>query len=282
MLISIASILAAMIIIQSGASLAKQLFPVVGPAGTTTLRLIFSALILLIAFRPWRKISSGLNWPFLFLYGTSLGAMNLLFYLAIERIPLGIGVALEFTGPLAVALLSSKRAKDLIWVACAVVGIILLLPLTEASQNLDLLGIVLALAAGACWAGYIIFGQRASHGIDGGTAVSIGMVFAALVACPMGFAVAGEKLFSLNILPMGLAVALLSSALPYSLEMKALKNLPTQTFSILMSLEPVFAALSGLIFLKERLSITQVLAICFVIVASLGSSLSNRKSESHT
>ncbi|MBC7741215.1 MAG: EamA family transporter, partial [Bdellovibrionaceae bacterium] len=235
------SILTSMIVIQSGASLAKTLFPIVGPAGTTSLRLFFSMIILLVVFRPWRTRVSKSQLKTLAFYGFFLGGMNYLFYLSIARIPLGIAVALEFTGPLAVALLASKRALDFLWVLLAVVGLFCLLPLTELAAPLDLWGIFFALAAGACWAGYILFGQKASLENSGGVAVSVGMIFAALLVVPIGIVQVGTALLTGPILLTGLAIAFLSSALPYSLEMIALKGLSRSTFSILMSLEPVFA-----------------------------------------
>lgn len=274
---AIASVLVAMMVIQSGASLAKTLFPVIGPEGTTALRVGFAALILSMVFRPWKNWPARKDQKALWLYGISLGGMNLMFYMAIERIPLGIAVALEFTGPLAVALLSSKRKLDLLWVALAMAGIALLLPWQTDASALDPLGVALALGAGACWAGYIIFGQKTGGALHGGTAVALGMAVAALFLFPIGLASAGTALFSWTVLPFAFAVALLSSAIPYSLEMVALKRLPAQSFSILMSLEPAIAALAGLIILAEQLSLLQWLAIFSVIAASLGSSLTAGK-----
>ncbi len=270
-------ILASMVIIQGGASLAKTLFPIVGPAGTTSLRLTFSALILFLVFKPWKKRVSRSQLFTLMLYGFFLGGMNYLFYLSIARIPLGIAVALEFAGPLMVALLSSRRALDLLWVVFAVLGLGCLLPLTELAAPLDSWGIFFALAAGACWAGYILFGQKASSDVHGGTAVSIGMLFAALLVVPIGVVQVGPSLLTGPVLSTGLAIAILSSALPYSLEMIALKGLSRSTFSILMSLEPVFAALSGFLFLHEKLTSLQIFAIILVIAASIGSSVSAKK-----
>lgn len=276
-ILAIASVLLAMVTIQSGASIAKQLFPVIGPAGTTALRVGFSALMLWLVFRPWRHLPQGRNWRAVIVYGLCLGGMNLLFYLAIARIPLGIGVALEFTGPLAVALFSSRRRLDLLWVALALGGILLLLPDMRSVDALDPVGVLLALGAGACWAGYILFGQRAGNLASGGITVALGMTVAACFLVPIGVASAGTALFSWQVIPLAIAVAALSSALPYSLEMVALKNLPAQSFSVLMSLEPAIAAMAGFLLLSELLSITQWLAILLVIAASLGSTLSGQK-----
>lgn len=275
--LAVASVLLAMVTIQSGASIAKQLFPLIGPAGTTALRVGFSALMLWLVFRPWRQLPQGRSWRAVIVYGACLGGMNLLFYLAIARIPLGIGVALEFTGPLAVALFTSRRKLDLVWVALALGGILLLLPDMTSVDALDPVGVMLALAAGACWAGYILFGQRAGNLASGGVTVALGMTVAAAFLVPIGLVSAGSSLFSWQVIPLAIAVAALSSALPYSLEMVALKALPAKSFSVLMSLEPAIAALAGFLLLAELLSVTQWLAILLVISASLGSTLSKTK-----
>ncbi|MBQ4834814.1 MULTISPECIES: EamA family transporter [Pseudoalteromonas] len=275
-LYAIACLLLAMVTIQSGASIAKQLFPYVGPEGTTAYRLGFSALILCLIFRPWRKLPA--NWRPVILYGLSLGIMNLTFYYAIERIPLGIGVALEFTGPLAVALFSSKRKRDYLWVLLAIAGIIMLLPNMSEVDGLDPVGVILALVAGAFWAGYIIFGKKTGGQSSGGMAVTLGMSVAALAIVPYGVISQGSALLDWSLIPLGIAIGLLSSALPYSLEMVALRNMPAQGFSIMMSLEPAVAALAGLLILGELLTFSQWIAIILVITASLGSSIATKES----
>ncbi|MFC3034727.1 DMT family transporter [Pseudoalteromonas fenneropenaei] len=271
---ALACLLVAMVTIQSGASIAKQLFPHVGPEGTTAYRLGFSALILCLVFRPWRQLPS--SWRSIFVYGLCLGGMNILFYFAIERIPLGIGVALEFTGPLAVALFSSKRKRDLLWVVFALVGIVLLLPDLSSVDGLDPVGVVLALAAGGCWAGYILFGKKTGNQGSGGVTVALGMTIAAIFVVPVGVVSQGTALLNWELIPLGIMIGILSSALPYSLEMVALRNMPAQGFSIMMSLEPAIAALAGLLILGELLSIWQWLAILMVIVASAGSSITSK------
>lgn len=275
--IAVICVLLAMVTIQSGASVAKQLFPLIGPEGTTALRLGFSATILCLVFQPWKAFPPlGQRVPVL-IYGLSLGGMNILFYYAIERIPLGIGVALEFTGPLAVALLSSRRKRDLFWVACAIAGIILLLPDMKGEESLDPIGVVLALGAGACWAGYILFGKKTGNHGSGGMTVALGMSVAAIVLVPYGVINQGIALLNWEIIPLGFLVAIMSSALPYTLEMVALRNMPAQGFSIMMSLEPAIAAIAGFMILGELLSIWQWLAIVLVIIASVGSSFSTEK-----
>jgi inner membrane transporter RhtA len=272
--VAIVSVVLAMITIQSGASVAKQLFPLIGPEGTTALRLGFSALVLWLVFRPWRSLpNTRRDWTAIVTYGVCLGGMNILFYLAIARIPLGIGVALEFTGPLAVALFSSRRKRDLIWVGFAIAGILLLLPDMRGVDALDPVGVVLALAAGACWAGYILFGKRTNAQASGGITVALGMTVAAAFLVPVGAISQGMALLSWEVLPLGLVVGILSSALPYSLEMVALRNMTSQNFSVFMSMEPAIAALAGFLILAELLTLWQWLAIALVIMASLGSSL---------
>ncbi|URO00530.1 threonine/homoserine exporter RhtA [Leclercia adecarboxylata] len=269
-------ILIAMLSIQSGASLAKSLFPLVGAPGVTALRIALGTLILVVIFKPWRlRFKKEQRLPLLF-YGLSLGAMNYLFYLSIQTVPLGIAVALEFTGPLAVALFSSRRPVDFIWVVLAVLGLWFLLPLGQDVSHVDLTGAALALGAGACWAIYILTGQRAGEE-HGPATVALGSLIAAIVFVPLGMAQATESIWQWSILPVGLAVAVLSTALPYSLEMIALTRLPTRIFGTLMSMEPALAAMSGMVFLGESLTFTQTLALCSIIAASMGSTLTLRR-----
>lgn len=268
-------ILIAMLSIQSGASLAKSLFPLVGAPGVTALRIALGTAILVVIFKPWRlRFKKEQRLPLLF-YGLSLGAMNYMFYLSIQTIPLGIAVALEFTGPLAVALFSSRRPVDFIWVILAVLGLWFLLPLGQSVSEIDLTGAALALGAGACWAIYILTGQRAGEE-HGPATVAIGSLIAAIIFVPMGMAQATESIWQWSVMPIVLAVAILSTALPYSLEMIALTRLPTRIFGTLMSMEPALAALSGMVFLGETLTFTQTLALCSIIAASMGSTLTMR------
>ncbi|WP_286976531.1 threonine/homoserine exporter RhtA [Pseudomonas sp.] len=268
-LLPIALVIIAMISIQSGASLAKSLFPVIGAEGTTALRLGIGALILCLLLRPWQAKLTLQSCRSLLAYGVALGLMNLMFYMALQTIPLGIAVALEFTGPLTLALLSSRRPIDFLWIALAATGLWLLLPTNLTDEPLDPVGMALALGAGACWAMYIIFGKRAGSE-HGRHTVALGTLVAAIVVIPIGLWQAGSNLLALDILPIAFGVAVLSSALPYSLEMMALTRLPARTFSIMMSLEPAIAALAGLLFLTEHLSFSQWLAISFIILASTG------------
>ncbi|CAI3788881.1 Threonine/homoserine exporter RhtA [Pseudomonas sp. MM227] len=271
----IALLLIAMASIQTGASLAKGMFPLIGAQGTTALRLIFASLFMLVLLRPWRAKLTWTTLQTVMIYGIALGCMNLLFYMSLRTVPLGIAVALEFTGPLAVAILASRKAVDFAWVALAVVGLLLLIPMGEAQAGLDPVGVCYALGAGVCWALYILYGQKA--GADNGVqTAALGVMIAAVFIAPIGIAHAGSALLDMALIPTAIAVAILSTALPYSLEMVALTRLPARTFGTLMSMEPAIGALSGLLFLHEVLSTTQWLAIGAIIMASVGATLTIR------
>lgn len=270
---SIILVLISICSIQGGAGYAKQLFSVLGPGVMTFLRVWMAALILLVIFQPWKQKLTKKTLGIIALYGIALGAMNLLFYLALQRIPLGITVALEFTGPLAVATFSSKRALDLLWVVLAGLGIILILPHANVSNGIDTLGVFLALGAGALWGLYIILAQKVGRSMAGGSATALGMLFAALTVTPTAIPQLHFADYKLQIWVSAFAVAILSSAVPYSLEMIALRSIPSKTFGVLMSLEPAVAALMGLFLLSEKLTSLQGLAIFLVMLASAGSSL---------
>jgi len=275
---AVVSLVVAMASFQAGASIAKQLIPAIGAPGTTALRLGLSALIVCVLQRPWRSLPSRSALGLILAFGLALGTMNFVFYMALRTIPLGIAVALEFTGPLAVALAGSRRRTDFLWIALAVLGLLFLLPIARTERSLDPVGVAFALAAGLCWALYIIFGQKAGRA-HGPSASTWGMLIAATFTVPVGVALTGRGMLSPSVLPMGLAVAVLSSAFPYTLEMIALRQLATKTFGTLMSLEPAIAALAGLMFLNERLTVTQWLAIGAVMIASMGTVREERTSD---
>ena len=271
-----AALMGSVLSVQIGASLAKGLFHTVGPQGTTSLRLAFGALILAVAFRPWRSPPPWRAWPALVGYGVAMGVMNLFFYLALSRIALGVAVALEFVGPLSLALLGSRRPLDFVWLACAAAGLLLLSPLRLGAAPLDPLGVGFALAAGGCWAAYILLSQKVG-GEHGAQAAAIGTAVGALVILPVGLFTAGPKLFDPALLPAAVLVGALSSAIPYTLEMIALMRMSTTTYGTLVSIEPAVAALIGLTVLGERLRPMQWAAIGAVVVASAGSTLTMRR-----
>lgn len=272
---AVPAVLIAILSVQGGAALAKGLFPVLGPAGTTSLRVGLSALVLLAVARPRLSQLQAVQWRAVVPYGLALGLMNLLFYCALARIPLGLAVALEFVGPLTLALASARRWYEVMWAVLAALGIALIAPWH--GQGLDAVGMGFALGAGACWAVYIVLGQRTAAVLPGTQAVAIGMGLAAALVVPFGVASGSFYLLTPHLLGLAGLLALFSSILPFTLEMQALRTLPARTFSILMSLEPAAAALSGWALLGERLTAGQWLAVGCIVAASLGSTLTTRR-----
>jgi inner membrane transporter RhtA len=273
--IPIAALMAAMVCFQLGSVMAKGLFPVLGASGVASLRLALASAILVAVWRPWRMRFNLREARTILVYGLAMGWMNFFFYLSLRDIPLGIAVALEFSGPLAVAVFSSRRVSDFLWILMAALGLAALLPIGLGAKPLPASGVAYALAAGACWALYIVFGRKAGAA-HGGPTTALGMLIGAIVIVPIGLVHSGTQLFSPAILPTAVGIALLSSALPYSLEMFALPRVPASTFGVLMSLDPAFGALSGLWFLGESLTLMQWAAIASIMVASAGSaSMSN-------
>lgn len=265
----ILALLVSMASFTAGASFAKRLFPTVGAEGATTLRLVGGTIMLMLLMRPWRAMPRATAMRSVIVYGLAMGAMNLLFYMALSRIPLGIAVALEFAGPLAVTILSSRSARDFLWAALACAGLVVLLPGRSHLAGIDLTGAAMALGAGACWAVYIIAGKRAGES-HGAAATALGLGVGAFVVLPIGIAHAGTALLRPDVLLAGFTVAFLSSALPYSLEMIALRRLKTQTYATLTSCEPAIGALSGFVFLHESLARSQMLGIALIIAAAIG------------
>ena len=274
-LLPVGLLLIAMASVQSGAALAKTMFPIIGAQGTTTLRLIFASLIMLLILRPWRAKLTAKSLKTVIIYGVALGGMNILYYMSLRTVPLGIAVALEFTGPLAVAIYASRRPIDFVWIGLAIAGLFLLVPTGDNTSGIDPVGAGYALGAGVCWAFYILYGQKAGsdHGVQ---SAALGVMIAAVLITPIGIAHAGTALLNPSLIPIAIAVAVLSTAFPYTLEMMALTRMPTRTFGTLMSIEPAFGALSGLLFLNEILSLTQWMAILCIIMASIGATLTMR------
>jgi inner membrane transporter RhtA len=265
------AVILAIVSVQGGAAIAKGLFPVLGAAGTASMRIGLSALLLLVAVRPRLGQLRADQWRAVVPYGLALGAMNFLFYCALARVPLGLAVTLEFVGPLALALSGSRRWFDVVWALLAGVGIALIAPWS--GHGVDVLGMLFALAAGGCWAGYIVLGQRTAAVLPGTLAVAVGMLVGALLVVPFGLASGQLTALTPHLALLGGLLALFSSVLPFTLEMQALKSLPTRTFSILMSLEPAAAAVSGWLLLHERLTVGQWLAVVLIVIASAGATL---------
>jgi inner membrane transporter RhtA len=267
-----AALLAAIVTLCVGTSFAKTLFPLVGAQGVSAYRVGFSALILLAIWRPWRHPISRADLGKVAMYGAVMGTMNLCFYMAIRTIPLGLAIAIEFMGPLVLAVAHSRRLIHFVWIALAVLGLGLLLPINPGAKPLDPVGVGYACAAAVMWALYIILGKRTGH-LHAGRAVALGMTTAALIVAPIGVVSAGTVLFDPKIAALGLVVAVLSSAIPYSLEMIALRGIPKRSFGVLLSLEPAVGALAGLAILHERLALTQWMAIAAIVAASAGTIL---------
>jgi inner membrane transporter RhtA len=265
---AVSLVLGGVLSVQLGAALATTLFEDLGPGGTVLLRVGFAAIVLLALWRPTVRGLSGLQWRYVVLFGIALAGMNWAFYGALDRIPLGIAVTLEFVGPLGVAIAMSRRASDLVWVGMAAAGIMLLAPLPAGS--IDAVGAGLALLAGAFWAAYILLSARVGRAFSGGSGLALAMMIGAVVLVPAGVAEGGAELGRPELLAVGLGVALLSSAIPYSLELEALRRLPQGTFGVLMSLEPAVAATVGFVALGQGLAADELLAIGLVVGASAG------------
>lgn len=261
--------------VQFGAAIAVTAFHRAGPSGVVLLRLTFASLILLGVSRPRLRALTRERLPLVAAFGVVLGVMNLAFYAAISRIPLGIGVAIEFLGPLGVAIAGSRRRVDLAWVVMAAAGVLALS--RGGAHGLNLLGVMLALLAGAAWATYILLNARIGRAFSDGSGLALAMCLAALLALPFGVHNGAGRLLHAHVILIGAAVGLLSSAIPYSLEMKALRRISPAVFGVLMSLEPAVAALAGFLIIAQQLSLRELLGIALVILASAGASLHARQ-----
>lgn len=264
--------------VQLGAAIAKGLFDALGPGGTVFLRISFAALVLLLLVRPKLRGHDRSGYLVATVFGLTLAGMNLSLYLAIDRIPLGVAVTLEFLGPLGVAVAGSRRPLDLLWAVLASAGVLLLAPLDVlGGTNLDPVGVAFALLAGCLWACYILLSARTGSAFAGGTGLVIALCVGTVVLLPVGVAGGGYALLDPGLLLAGFGVAMLSSAIPYSLELEALRRLPARVFGVLMSLEPAVAALVGLLVLGERLDSRAVAAVLLVTVAAAGASRFGRR-----
>lgn len=259
----------ALVSVQTGAAIGKSLFPVVGPDGVAALRLGMSALMLGVVMRPW-QIWGNAKRNDLLGYGLTIVMMNLFIYRAFVHIPVSIAIAIQVTGPLGVALFGSRRPIDLLWIGLSLLGLVLL-PLGALDGGLDPIGVVYSLAAALAWGAYIVLGARVAHG--GGQAVATGMMVAALIAVPLGVAQAGASLLDPRAIGIGLCVAVLSSTIPFLLDIFAIRRLPSYVFGILLSASPAASAVAGWIVLHEVLSLTQCLGMASIMIACAGSSV---------
>jgi len=254
--------------VQFGGALAVMLMPRAGALGVVALRLAVAAVVLLVVCRPRLRGYSRADWGTVVVFGVTMAAMNGLFYQAVDRIPLGPAVTLEVLGPLALSVLASRRVINLVWAGLALAGVFLLGG--GGFGDLDPIGAAFALGAGAMWAAYIVFSARTGRRFPQADGLALAMAVGAVLFLPLGLAESGGKLLDPVTLGLGAAVALLSSVLPYTLELLALRRLPASTFAVLMSLEPAIAATAGFFLLDQTLNPTQALAIALVIVASMG------------
>lgn len=264
-------VVAAATSLQTGSAIATRLFDAVGAPGVLALRMGVGALLLVLVGRAWRHVPRGRGALAVVAFGAVLGSMNLLFYMALERIPLGVTVALELLGPLGVAVAGSRRARDLLWVALAAVGVLVLTnPFAASTAGLDPVGVLLALGAGTCWAGYVLVGSRVARAAPGTSGLAWAMALSCLVLVPYGGVSAGSDLLVPAVLAAGAAVGVMSSVLPYSLELVALRRVSPRGFGIMLSLQPAVATLAGLVVAGQRLSPLVLLGIALVVAASLG------------
>lgn len=266
------ALLCSQLSLNLGAAIAKQLFPSIGVEGVTAYRVGMSALVMLLIFRPWRTPLTMKQVLNVAIYGSVIGLMNLLIYRAFARIPMGIAVAIEVAGPLTVAVLSSHRPRDFVAVCLAVAGLYFLLPIHGQVDQLDPVGVAYAAGAAVCWALYIVYGKRVSS-MSGGQSVAWGMLAASLFIVPIGVAHAGALLLTPSFMLVGLAIAVMSSALPYTLEMLSMRRLSSRTFSMFSSAAPALSALAGMVVLGEHLTLAQWLAIGAIVMASALTSL---------
>ncbi|MEV5968453.1 EamA family transporter [Streptomyces sp. NPDC051921] len=264
----VALVVAGGLSVQFGSAVAVLLMPRAGALGVVTLRLVLAAAVLLIACRPKVRGYSRADWGTVLAFGAAMSGMNILFYLSVDRIPLGAAVTLEVLGPLALSVIASRRLVNLLWAGLALGGVVLLSG--GGFDRLDPAGAGFALAAGAMWATYIVFSARTGRRFPQADGLALAMAFGAVLSLPFGIVEAGDRLLVPSTIGLGLAVALMSSVLPYTLELLALRRLPAPTFAILMSLEPAIAATAGFLVLHQALGPTDALAIALVIAASMG------------
>ncbi|PNI01791.1 EamA family transporter [Vibrio diazotrophicus] len=268
--LSMTAAFASLLSLQVGAAFAKTIFPLVGPEGVAALRIGITALILGLMIRPWTLKIERSAFPNVIMYGGMIGLMNILIYRAFHHIPVGIAISIEVLGPLGVSLLSTKRKSDIVWIGFALFGV-MMLPFGLSSFSLDIIGVLYAVLAAISWGIYISYASKIAHIGAGG--VSIGMIVAALFSVPIGVTQIGLPLFKPEVLALGLIVAILSSTIPFLLDVYALKNLPKSIFGVLMSASPAVSAIAGWFILDEQLSSIQWTGIFAISIACIGASL---------
>ncbi|MFN8052066.1 MAG: EamA family transporter [Acidimicrobiales bacterium] len=264
--------------VQFGAGIAKEIIPITGAVGTVFYRVAFAAILMCLAVRPTLRGRSRADWGLLVAFGVVLAAMNVCFYAALQHLPIGVTVTLEFTGPLGVAILGTRRRIDIFWALLAAVGLVLLSPIT--GVDLDVVGVVLAVGAGGFWAMYILLSHRVGERVSGMSGLALALVASAAVTAIPAVATAGTTLLQPKVIGIGVVVALMASAIPYACELEALRSLSPSGFGMLMSLEPAVAALAGAVVLGEHLGAPELLAIAFVLLANAGAVVTRRPSPS--
>jgi len=279
LVLPVGAVILAMAAFQVSASFAKGLFPAMGSLGAAAIRLLLGALMLVALTRPWRNLPARPPWGALVGLGASVAGAVVLFYAAIERLPQGVAISLQFLGPLGVALAGSRRPRDLVWAAMAAGGVWALVGQGAfGAGRLDPLGVLFALGAALGWAGYIVFGRR-TGAVAGRVGAAFATAIAAALVLPIGLTASGAAMFTPALLPLAAAVALFSTVVPFSLELFAMARMPGRTFAVLTSLEPAFGCLAGLILLHERLTVAQGLGVAAVIAAAAGATWSAGEEE---
>lgn len=273
-------VLLSILSVQLGAALAKSLFQSIGSGGTVFLRVSIASLVFLLWWRPQMRGYTRAHYILILVYGVAIACMNAAFYAAIARIPLGIAVTLEFVGPLGVAVATSRRRLDLLWAGLAAAGVLLLAPFGNGA--IDPVGVGLALLAGGGWAAYILLNVRIGRAFSGGDGLALSMSVAALLLIPLGVASGGSTLLDWRVLLLGVGVAILSTVIPFSLELEALRRLPARVFGVLMSLEPAIATLIGFVVLKETVGLRALIALTLIMMASGGTAFFQKPSVDDT
>lgn len=267
-------VMVSIVSVQFGAAIAKEIIGIAGPIGTVFYRVAFAAILLSIVVRPTFRGRTRTDWAYITAFGVVLAGMNVCYYAALQHLPIGVTVTLEFTGPLAVAILGTRRRVDIFWALLAAVGLVLLSPIS--GVELDVVGVVLALTAGAFWAGYILMSSQVGERVSGLSGLALALMVSSAVTVVPAVATAGSTLLQPKVIGIGLLVAVMASAIPYGFELEALRSLSPSSFGMLMSLEPAFAAFAGAVVLSEHLGAPELLAIGFVLVANAGAVITRR------